>query len=81
MTDGSRTPQRPEAGESDSATACSAMLARRWAIASCYRDPSAYGVPSLPDWAVRRDSDGLAFAAAEGGEPFIAARNPVSVRR
>ena len=57
------------------------MRARQWAIASCYRDPSAYGVPRLPDWSVRRDSDGLAFAAAEGREPFIAARNPVHVRR
>jgi len=57
------------------------MRARRWAIASCYRDPSAYGVPTLPEWTVRRDSEGLAFAAADDAEPFIAARNPVDVRR
>ena len=80
MTDGSRLPKRSE-GETDGVAGCSAMRARQWAIASCYRDPSAYGIPTLPEWAVRREAGGVAFAADEDAEPFIAARNPVSVRR
>ncbi|GAB7010280.1 hypothetical protein [Halorubrum trueperi] len=58
------------------------MRAREWAIASAFGDPSDYDVPNLPAWRVERGADGeIAFASAEGDEPFIAAAGPVRVRR
>jgi hypothetical protein len=60
----------------------SGMRARRWVVASCYREPADYGIPPLPRWSVRRtDGGGLALAASEAGEPFVSAADPVRVRR
>jgi hypothetical protein len=57
------------------------MRAREWTIAGCYRDPEDYGVPALPHLEVRRlDCGGIAFAA-DDGEAFIAAENPMKARR
>jgi len=58
------------------------MRAREWAVAATYGDPTDYDVPALPAWRVERgDVVDLAFAAADGDESFIAAANPVRVRR
>ncbi|AUV80663.1 hypothetical protein C2R22_02510 [Salinigranum rubrum] len=59
----------------------SRMGARRWAIASLYHDPEEYGIPTVPEWTVRRTDTGVAFAESEGTEPFISAESPVRVRR
>lgn len=57
------------------------MRAREWTIAGCYRDPEDYGVPTLPCWGVRRlDCGGIAFTG-DDDEEFIAAENPMKVRR
>jgi iron complex transport system substrate-binding protein len=57
------------------------MHAREWRIAGTFQTPSDYDIPDLPAWEVRRDEDGrLAFAVGDA-EPFIAAENPVPVRR
>lgn len=56
------------------------MRAREWTIAGCYRDPEDYGVPTLPDLDVQRlDCGGIAFV--DDGESYIAAENPMKVRR
>ena len=58
------------------------MRAREWAVAAAFGDPTEYDVPDLPAWRVERGDDGdLAFAAADGDEPFIEAKRPVRVRR
>ena len=58
------------------------MRAREWAVAARYGDPEAYDLPTLPTWRVERgDAGDIAFAAADGDEPFIAAEKPVRVRR
>jgi hypothetical protein len=56
------------------------VRAREWTIAGCYREPSDYDIPELPRWRVcRTESGGVAFAA--DGDPFIAAEQPMKVRR
>ena len=58
------------------------MRAREWAVAAAYGDPADYDVPALPTWRVERvERGGVAFAATDGEEPFIAAERPVRVRR
>ncbi|WP_170938255.1 MULTISPECIES: hypothetical protein [unclassified Halorubrum] len=58
------------------------MRAREWTVAATYGDPTDYDVPALPTWRVERGACGdLAFAATDRDEPFIAAANPVRVRR
>lgn len=61
------------------------MRAREWAIAANFRTPADYDVPELPRWRTcRGQCGGLAFAAVDaeaGDDPFIAAENPVRVRR
>jgi len=58
------------------------MRAREWTVAAAFGDPTEYDVPALPTWRVERgDGGGLAFAAADRDEPFIAAERPVRVRR
>ncbi|SDY34846.1 hypothetical protein [Halopenitus persicus] len=57
------------------------MRAREWTLASCYGDPTDYDIPELPTWRVcRPERGGIAFAA-RGRQPFIAAEQPVTVRR
>jgi hypothetical protein len=56
------------------------MRARRWCLAANYHEPSDYGLPKLPTWTVYRDADGT-LALGESGERFLAAGNPVRVRR
>jgi len=57
------------------------MRARQWTIAAAYREPEEYGIPDLPAWRVHRDDCGGIALAAEDGEPFIAAANPMRARR
>jgi hypothetical protein len=58
------------------------MRARRWVIASRYREPADYGIPALPEWAVRRtEGGGLSFAEDEESDSFVSADDPVRVRR
>jgi hypothetical protein len=58
------------------------MRAREWAVAATYGDPTDYDVPALPTWRVERgECGGIAFAATDRDEPFIAAANPIRVRR
>lgn len=61
------------------------MRAREWTVAANFRTPADYGIPELPAWRSRCDGcGGVAFVAADGepdAEPFIAAENPVTVRR
>ena len=57
------------------------MRAREWTVAATYGDPADYDVPALPTWRVDRDeAGGIAFAATEKDEPFIAAERPFRVR-
>jgi len=57
------------------------MRARQWTIAGAYRSPADYDIPELPAWRACRTADGgLALADADG-TPFIAAEDPVRVRR
>jgi len=56
------------------------MRARQWTIAAAFHEPERYDIPALPEWQVHRDDcGGIAFAA--DGEVFIAAEQPVCVRR
>ncbi|QKG91948.1 hypothetical protein HPS36_03440 [Halorubrum salinarum] len=58
------------------------MRAREWTVAAINDDPTAHGIPELPTWRVERgETDGIAFAATDRDEPFIAAERPVRVRR
>ncbi|WP_199234178.1 hypothetical protein [Halorubrum sp. GN11_10-6_MGM] len=58
------------------------MRAREWAVAATYGDPTDYDVPALPTWRVERgEAGGIAFAATDGSEAFIAAERPVRARR
>jgi len=58
------------------------MLAREWAVAALYQDPSDYDIPALPDWASGRDAAGrFALADSAADEPFIVAEEPVEVER
>lgn len=57
------------------------MRAREWPIAESFREPADYDIPNLPSWRVHHsECGGLAFADGEE-EPFIAADQPVAVRR
>jgi len=57
------------------------MRSREWTIAENFRTPADYDIPDIPAWRVcRGECGGLAFAET-GTEPFIAAENPVEVRR
>jgi hypothetical protein len=74
----------PAAGTSHSSEepAGSRMHARTWVLAANYRDPADYDVPELPTWYVSRpDEGGIALAADPSCEPFIAAADPMRVRR
>lgn len=64
------------------------MRAREWTVAANFRTPADYGIPELPAWRSHRDDGGVAFVAADAdadgepdAEPFIAAENPITVRR
>jgi len=57
------------------------MRAREWAIAGAFGDPSEYGIPDPPAVEVcPLDCGGIALSAG-GGEPFIAAEQPIKIRR
>ena len=57
------------------------MRAREWVLAEKFRQPADYGIPELPAWRICRSGrDGLALADADT-DPFIAADNPMKVRR
>ena len=57
------------------------MRAREWAIAGAFGDPSEYGIPDPPTVQVcRLDCGGVALSAGDDG-PFIAADQPMKVRR
>lgn len=56
------------------------MRAREWAIAGRCRTPAAYDIPTLPEWDVFRPCEGgIGFETDD--TQFIAAENPVTVRR
>jgi hypothetical protein len=58
------------------------MRARFWTIAASFNDPADYGIPPLPEWTVYRESGGgMALGAEESDGVFIAADDPVRVRR
>lgn len=58
------------------------MRAREWLIAFRYGCPADYDVPVLPAWEQRRDDEGrLTLSDCGTDDPFIAAENPVTVRR
>lgn len=57
------------------------MRARTWTVAYRYYAPEDYGIPTLPDWHVRREDRGMALAETEAAKPFIRAERPVRVRR
>ena len=58
------------------------MRAREWAVAATFGHPTDYDVPAMPTWRVERvERGGIAFAAADREEPFIAAERPVRVHR
>jgi hypothetical protein len=57
------------------------MRAREWLIAYRYGCPADYDSPPLPAWEQRRDDDGRFALSDRGGEPFVSAANPVTVRR
>jgi hypothetical protein len=82
----SEPPEDPAAGDAPAHStgehADSRMRARTWVVAANYRDPADYDVPELPSWYVSRPEDGgVALATDPASEPFVAAENPVRVRR
>ncbi|WP_254832935.1 hypothetical protein [Haloglomus salinum] len=59
-----------------------AMRTREWAIAANFHDPADYGIPPLPEWTVYKEArGGMALGVADGDGVFIAADDPVKVRR
>ena len=57
------------------------MRAREWDIAGQYREPEDYSIPELPAWQTcQLDCGSIAFAEGDGN-PFIAAEEPMKVRR
>ncbi|WP_276259791.1 hypothetical protein [Haloglomus litoreum] len=59
-----------------------AMRARTWSLAASFRDPADYGIPSLPEWTVYHgDGGAMALGPEDGDGVFIAADDPVPVRR
>jgi hypothetical protein len=57
------------------------MRAREWAVAGAFGDPSEYGFPDPPTVQVcRLDCGGVAFSAGDD-DPFIAAEQPMKIRR
>lgn len=57
------------------------MRAREWAIAGAFREPADYDIPDLPSWRVQRTERGGLLFADSDGKPFIAAENPMRVKR
>ena len=80
---GSGTPSaEPEPSAVESSADMGAMRARTWTIAVRSRDPADYGIPPVPEWAVfRMQNGGLALSVLDEEEAYIAADDPVAVRR
>lgn len=56
------------------------MLARRWTIAACFRNPADYGIPTAPTFHTERCESEVVFRS-EDGTPVLCARRTVKVRR
>lgn len=85
MSDDSTVDGRPRSAEARAHartdTQKPSMRARTWTVAYRYYAPEDYGIPTLPDWHVRREGAGMALAEDEDREPFVRAERPVRVRR
>lgn len=57
------------------------MRAREWAIAGTYGTPAAHDIPPLPTWRTCREPCGRLTLSGEAEGAFIAAEEPVRVRR
>jgi hypothetical protein len=58
------------------------MRARTWTVAAGFHEPADYDIPSLPEWTVYKEAGGgMALGAADGDGVFIAAEEPMDVRR
>jgi hypothetical protein len=59
-----------------------AMRARTWSVAANFHEPADYGVPPLPEWTVYKEAGGgMALGAEDGDGVFIAAEDPMDIRR
>lgn len=67
--------------DSSASTPKPSMRARTWTVAYRYYAPEDYGIPTLPDWHVRREGGGMALVEDGNGAPFIRAERPMRVRR
>lgn len=58
------------------------IRARAWRIAADLGTPADYGIPPLPEWTVYKEAGGgMALGAEDGDGVFVAADDPVDVRR
>jgi hypothetical protein len=87
MTDGD-TPEGDTADEPRSAEPTTdsgepgAMRTRTWSVAVNFHEPADYDIPPLPEWTVYKETGGgMALGAEEGDGVFIAADEPMAVRR
>lgn len=82
--DGTGTDPEPDSGAEPSTDLHDrgTMRARAWTIAATFNEPADYGIPPLPEWTVYKETGGgMALGAAEHDGVFIAADDPVTVRR
>ncbi|SEH66223.1 hypothetical protein SAMN05192561_1245 [Halopenitus malekzadehii] len=81
-TDQETSPSADQVSSSPADQGTDGMRARTWVIAARYREPTDYGIPTVPAWAVSRTEDrGIALAATADADPFIRADCPMPVRR
>lgn len=57
------------------------MRAREWAIADNYGTPAAHDIPPLPAWQACQEPCGRLTLSGEAAGAYIAAAEPVQVRR
>jgi hypothetical protein len=69
--------------ESDDETgkAASAMRTRTWSIATNFRKPSDYGIPTAPRFDAERRGDGALVLLGPDGATLLTAERPSAVRR
>jgi hypothetical protein len=87
MTDGD-TPEGDTADEPRSTESTTepgepgAMRARTWTVAANFHDPTDYDIPPLPEWTVYKEAGGgMALSAEDDDGVFIAAEDPMDIRR
>lgn len=79
MAERDETKSTDEVEVADEATG-GRMLARRWTIAACFREPADYGIPTAPTFHTERYESEVVFRS-EDGTPVLRAKNMVKVRR